>query len=397
LSITQPTFIADTISLEDFCSRTHKKSPIAFDTEFVRERTYYPRLEIFQLATEDEIVVVDCQAIEDLSPLWDLLSDPSTEKVVHSGQQDMELVLQLSGSLPAPVVDTQVAASLLGLGAQCGYGRLVHQVLRKAVPKGLTFSDWTRRPLHPDQLEYAKSDVEHLLSLRNALLRRLVRRDRMEWLREECEYLTDPATYRKHPPERCFLKIKGRSGLDPTSLSVLRSLAQWREFEAMRRDLPPGRILKDYVLLAIAKARPTGIEDLKRQRGIHGGQIGREGSGLIQAVREGLARAEKDPVRLPEKSGTRLDGDQDGLLKVLSAVLQIQADRAEIAPSVLATSPELCDLVSAFANGELNGVRLLKGWRRRLAGEMLLDVLQGKVGLRFNPERGSLVLERIDG
>ena len=388
--------IRDTESLRDVVRRFKGKSPLGFDTEFVREKTYYPRLEIFQIVIDDEIELVDCQTINDLSPLWELLLDPATEKVVHSGMQDMELILQESGQLPDNLIDTQIAASLLGLGSQCGYSRLVSQILGKKVPKGETFSDWSQRPLHPDQLKYARTDVEHLLPLRDTLCRRLERRGRMDWLREECSFLSDPETHRRHEPEWCFLRIKGRSSLGPTSLSVLRSLAQWRELEARQRDVPPGRVMRDHALLALAKARPTSMEELKRQRGVHGGQIGRDGQELIRVVQEGIEQAERHPVEVPESTITRLDGELDGLFKLMCAVLQIQAEQARIAPSVLATSQEIKDLIDGYRKGNLNGIRLLKGWRAELAGDMLLSVLQGRRSLRVDPDSGTLILEKVD-
>lgn len=395
----QPTegmLVQDATSLREVCRRFEGMSPIGFDTEFVREKTYYPRLEVFQIVSGDDIELIDCQSIDDLSPLWDLLFEPSTEKVVHSGMQDMELILQESGDLPGNVIDTQIAASLLGLGAQCGYSRLVSQVLGTRVPKGETFSDWSQRPLHADQLAYARSDVEHLLPLKSTLCRRLKRRGRIEWLQEECSFLSDLETHRKYEPDRCFLRIKGRSSLGPTSLSVLRSLAQWRELEARERDLPPGRIIRDHALLALAKSRPVSLEEMKRQRGLHGGQIGRNGKEIIQAVREGIDRAERHPVRVPESTITRLDSELDGLFKLMSAVLQIQAEQARIAPSVLATSQEIRDLIDGYRKGDLNGIRLLKGWRAELAGNMLLSVLQGRMSLRVAPDSGALILEEVN-
>src|SRR3990172_6922615 len=286
--------------LKDLCVSHRGRSPVGFDTEFVREKTYYPRLEILQLVVGDEIDIIDCQAFEDMSPLWDLLCDPNTEKVVHSGSQDMELIFQESGRLPKPLFDTQIAAALLGIGAQSGYGRLVHQLLDKALPKGETFSDWSRRPLHRDQIRYAQKDVEHLLALHEVLKRRLEKRRRMDWLEEECKHLTDPVTFQRSHSDECFLRVKGRSGLDPTSLSVLRSLCAWRDRFACERNLPPGRVLRDHVIVPIAKAHTTTLEELGRQRGLHAGEVGKIGNAILEAVAEGIAREKRDPVVIPE-------------------------------------------------------------------------------------------------
>ena len=389
-------FIEDRKSLEDLCLRHRGKSPVGFDTEFVREKTYYPRLEIFQIVVAGEIDVIDVQTIDDLEPLWELLCDPATEKVVHSGMQDMELIFQESGRLPAPVLDTQIAASLVGLGAQCGYGRLVYNLLGKKTPKGETFSDWGQRPLHPEQLRYAEADVLHLLDLHRVLMKKLDRMGRGGWLVEECGHLCDPETFRRHAPDECFMRIKGRNGLDPTSLSILRSLAEWREEESRQRDLPPNRMFRDHNLLSIAKAKPTAVEELKRIRGMHVGEINRFGAELLEQVAKGAERAKEDPVDTPEGSRNRPDAEPDGLFKLLGAVLQIQAEEAKIAPSMLANGQELQDFMCGFRRGDLNGHPLLKGWRRELAGARLLAVLEGKVSLRVDPEHGTLILEELD-
>jgi ribonuclease D len=383
-------------ALTEYCNRHIGTPIIAFDTEFVRERTYYPRLEIMQLVADGETAVVDCQAFQDMEPLWNLLSDERTEKVVHSGGQDMELIFQESGRLPKPIFDTQIAASLLGLGSQCGYGRLVLEVLGKRVPKGETFSDWSHRPLHPDQLRYARADVEFLLALRENLLKRLAAIGRDQWIHEECEHLFDPETFRRHPPEKVFLKIKGRSGLDRESLSVLRSLAHWREREAQSRNHPPGRVVPDHVLLSMAKSAPSSLDELKRQRGLHVNEINRCGAEILRAVNEGLERAENDPVEIPASKKPKPEEEDDALFRILSAVLQIQADQAQISSTVLATSQELRELIFGFRQGCLNGVALLKGWRRDLAGAKLLAVLEGKIALRVDPQKGALVLEELD-
>lgn len=384
----------DTVDLlQEFCAR-HRGTPIlAFDSEFVRERTYFPRLEIMQILADGEIVTIDCQTIPDLEPLWQLLCDEETEKVVHSGIQDMELILQESGRLPRPVFDTQIVASLLGYGSQCGYSRLVYQLLGRKVPKGETFSDWSRRPLRPEQIRYAEADVQYLIELREVLGKKLKSSGREQWVYEECSHLSDPETFRKHPPEKCFLRIKGRSGLDAQSLSVLRSLAHWREIEARKRNHPPNRVVQDHVLLSIAKSAPTSFEDIKRQRGLHANEIQRCGIDILAAIQEGLARAETDPVEVPISTRPRPDEDDDAVFKLLSAVLQIQAEEARVAPSVLANSQELRALLSGYRQNKLNGVPLLKGWRYDLAGKVLLSVLEGRLALRFDPRRGSLVLE----
>lgn len=379
-----------------YCTR-HQGAPlIAFDTEFVRERTYYPRLEIMQLSIDEEIAIVDCQAIENLEPLWVLLDDTRSEKVLHSGSQDMELIYLESKRLPAPLFDTQIAGSMLGYGLQCGYGKLVHQILGHKVPKGETFSDWSRRPLHPQQIKYAAADVQHLVPLREFMLKKLEQANRVEWVYQECGRWTNPDTFEKAPPEKCYQKIKGRSGLDGESLSVLRSLAAWREEEAQRRNHPPGRVVGDHVLLSLAKGVPSSLDELRNQRGLHANEINRNGDYILRAITHGVERAKTDPVEIPITRRPRVEEEDDGLFKILSAVLQIEAEKAKVSPSVLATSQEVKDLIIAFRLGQLNGHPLLDGWRKSLAGDRLVAVLAGKVSIRVDPESGTLLLEDVD-
>jgi len=388
--------ISNASDLEDFCRRHLGVSPIGFDTEFVRERTYYPRLEIVQIVADGAIAVIDTQAVDRLEPLWDLLCDERIEKIVHSGKQDMELILQESGRLPRPVFDVQIAASLLGFGSQCGYSRLVSEVLRKRIPKGETFSDWSRRPLHRDQVAYAAKDVEHLPALRDALGRLLEEKGRHLWADEECAHLTDPETFRKLPPDECFQKIKGRTGLDPESLSVLRSLAEWRELEAQERDVPPGRVVGDHVLLSIAKSAPEDLEELKRQRGLYKNELARRGAAILAAVRRGIEKARDEPVTRP-LGRVRSDLDGEGLHRILAAVVQIKADEAGVSPSVLATTQHLRSLATGSGEEDPDGVPLLHGWRRDIAGEAVLSVLAGRTAIRIDPVTRALRLEEVDG
>lgn len=390
-------YIQEDQQLKDYCERHADADPVGFDTEFVREKTYYPRLEIVQIVAEGEIAIIDYQAITDAAPMWDLLCRPDSMKVLHSGLQDMEILLQESGRLPAPIFDTQIAASLLGYGSQCGYSRLVHLILGKKVPKGETFSDWGQRPLHEEQLEYAAKDVEHLIEIYDALVHKLKKRGRLSWIDEECRHLSEEATHFREPPESCYLRVKGRSSLDPVSLSVLRSVAQWREEVGREKNLPPGRILREHLLLSIAKGRPKNLEQLKRQRGMHPGEITRFGDAILKAVADGVARAETDPVELSNGSRAKIPEDAEAILKILSAVLRIDAEKADVAPTVVATSDDLRRLLVEFGTHKLKDHPLLQGWRKELAGDRLLAVLEGKLALRLDPRNMSIVLEESHG
>jgi len=210
---------------------------VGFDTEFVGERTYFPRLCLIQLGTEKEAVAVDPLALDDLSPLDELLFDPSVLKLVHAGWQDLKIVFQRTGRVPAPVFDTQIAAALLGMPAQASYASVVREFLGVDVKKGHSYSDWGARPLSPSQLAYALDDVRHLPALHGRMTGQLLREGRLSWIEPEIDALMSPASYASDPDEE-YRRVKGWTTLDRRRLAVLRALIAWREREAMRRDVP---------------------------------------------------------------------------------------------------------------------------------------------------------------
>lgn len=388
--------IETTDNLSAFLERNQAAREIGMDTEFVRENTYYPRLELFQIFTGRETALIDCQAVTDLEPLWTYLADPDRQKVLHAGDQDMELILQESGRLPSPIFDTQIAAGLVGLGAQCGYSRLVLQLIGKKAPKGETFSDWSRRPLQKQQLVYARKDVEYLLELKRVLYRKLERWGRLGWIEAESEHLTDPRTYQKLEPRQCYQRIRGRSGMDKQAQSVLRALAEWRELEARQRNIPPHRIIADHVLVSLAQSAPTRTEQIHQQRGMRGQEANRYAAALVATIQRGVQEATSDPVQTPEQT-YRHDNDQDeGVHKILSAILQMAAHDARISPTMLATSQDLRDLMRAFQSDNLDGLPVLQDWRRELVGEKLLKALEGRIVLRIDGRSTRLILEEND-
>jgi ribonuclease D len=243
-----------------------------------------------------------------------------------------------------------------------------------------------------------------LIDLRETLGRKLTNLGRERWVYEECSHLSDPDTFRKHPPEKCFLKIKGRKALDERGLSILRSLAHWRDLEARSRNHPSNRVVPDHVLLSIAKSVPTCVEELHHQRGLHANEVNRCGHEIIRAIRKGIEQALVDPVALPPPERPNMDDEDEGVFKILSAVLQIQAEKARIAPTVLATSHELRTLLVKFRQSYAQHRRremdhslpILTGWRREIAGEKLLKVLEGKLALRYNPDKNRLVIDEVE-
>ncbi len=367
--------VTEIMDLRDRVSAMRKGGTVGFDTEFVGDRSYFPRLCLLQLATEAMTVAVDPLALPDLSPLEDLLFDPSVLKVIHAGWQDLKILFQRTGRVPGPVFDTQVAAALLGQPAQASYVSVVRDLLGVTLRKGHSYSDWCARPLSPSQLSYALDDVRHLPALHARMVERLRDAGRLSWLEPEMAALSSPGSY-ETVPEQEYRRVKGWASLDRPRLGVLRAVIAWREREAMRRDLPRRWVLADETALAVARACPSDDADLRRIRGVEG-KIGREvGATLLSLVREAM---DLPADRLPEEAPSRPEGigERGPVVALLGALLRARARQHRVAAEVLATSEDL----ERLASGEREGIAVLSGWRRDLLGNELLALLEGKLSL----------------
>ena len=273
--------------LERLCATLRDSPWLALDTEFMREKTYYPQFCLLQICNGEIAASVDPLALDELSPLLEILYDENIEKVFHAGRQDLEIFHHLWGRLPTPLFDTQPAAELAGLGDQIGYARLVHTLLDHQLEKGHTRTDWSRRPLRPEQLRYALDDVIYLTRIYLKLRESLGERRNDETLRKAFAQLADPTTY-VIPPQDAWLRIKARKFLEGNQLAVLQALAGWRESEAMRADRPRGWILKNEALIELSRRHPTRPEQLKHIRGLTPKVIQRRGKLLAQLIEQAL-------------------------------------------------------------------------------------------------------------
>ncbi len=344
---------------------------VAIDTEFMRESTYFPRLCLVQAATAEHCVLIDPLAIQDLSALWDFLLDRRRLKVLHAARQDLEtLTIAMSRSqpgaptsIPGPLFDTQIAAGLLGHAGQIGYGGLVQARLDHVLVKGHARTDWTRRPLSPEQLSYAADDVRYLVPLYRDLQAALAARGRTAWADEENATLEDPSLYRTEPQD-AWRRLKGLDRMQPDQRAIIKLLAQWRESRAIDSDKPRGWILADEALREIAERRPQSIDDLQRIRGIPEGTIKRQGDELLRLVREGrLAAGNEAAATIP----TKPDPQQLAEVTRLMAVVRARAQALQIAPELLATRRDAEQLVfSGHAD------HVLRGWRRQAIGDQLI-------------------------
>jgi ribonuclease D len=330
-------------------------------------------------------VAVDPLAVGDLSPLDDLLFDASVLKLVHAGWQDLKIIHQRTGRVPAPVFDTQIAAALLGLPAQAAYASVVQAFLRVEVKKGHSYSDWAARPLSPSQLAYALDDVRYLPALHDRMVERLGREGRLSWIEPEIAALSSPASYETDPRLE-YRRVKGWTALDRRRLAVLRALIAWREEEARRRDVPRRRVLADESALAIARSKPANEEALRRVRGLEWKSGGGASTAVLAMVRDALALPEDQLPEAPP-SRPRGNGDRSSVVALLGALVRSRSRVHRVAPEVLTNTDEL----ERLAAGERKGIAVLSGWRLDLLGKELLAMLDGRLSLVIH--RGEVAVE----
>jgi ribonuclease D len=357
------TIITSVPELEALGARLATQPRIGLDTEFLRERTYRAQLCLLQLSGAAEAACVDPLAL-DLAPLAALLGAARTVKVMHASRQDLEVLLPLTG-LVQPVFDTQIAAALTGLPAQIGYADLVRRLLKRELPKSHTRTDWSRRPLSPEQLEYALDDVRYLLPLADELEQQLARLGRREWLAEELAGLTDAGAL-SLAPENAWQRLKGLRELDPARQRLARSLAAWRERTAIEHDRPRGWILDDALLREIVQQVPRSVSALAQLPAMPPALVKRRGGELLE-----LVRAAQIPEPAPPLPGrARPDPAKAALVKQLSTLVQATAAELNLAPEVLATRRDLEQLAEGGRDAAV-----LRGWRGAALGARLLSVL----------------------
>ena len=387
----QEHYIADTAALETLCRQLRSSRRLGLDTEFVGEDSFVPKLELIQVAAHDIAAVIDFPAIQahgSLDPFWELICDPQVEKIVHAGRQDLDLFALHAGQIPKPFFDTQIAAAMLGFGAQVAYANLVQRIHGTKLEKAHTFTNWSARPLSIDQISYAAEDVQFLLPLHTHLQKRLQALGRTEWVREEFSRLETAVAEKSKDPLDRYQRIRGWDSLKPKQTAVLRDLAAWREAEARRRNVPRGRVMRDEVLLQLARHPPGSVEELRGLRGVHGSEVDRNGEQLINTIRASLALPPSAWPQVPRDR--KPEPEAVGLVELLQAVLKARAAEAEIAPTLLATSADLQALVEAKEKKRTPDLPLLRGWRRQLIGDMLLQILDGTVTVAVDPVKGVL-------
>lgn len=369
--------------LDDLVRRLSSGESYALDTEFHRERTYFPRLALMQFAWREngrtEIALVDPLRC-DVSVLADLLSS-DREVVVHAAQQDLEVLLHAVGVVPPRIYDTQIAAGFLGYSSP-SLANLVNGELKMALPKGDRLTDWLRRPLTEAQKAYAASDVEHLFEIRDRQMSRLVERGRTSWAEEAFAELLGR---RVGPPdpELAWTRIKDVRAMKPRTRGVLAALATWREERAMASDIPPRQVLADLALQGIAQREPRTVEELSQARGVDDRHVR---GGFANEILEAVRRGREQPLELETSDGEDLDRRLRPAVTLVSAWVSEVARRQEIDPALLGTRNDIVEFLC-----DKQQARLSTGWRWDVVGHQLSDIVAGRAGLAFDG-RGGLVL-----
>jgi len=375
---------ADSQDVAELADRARETGRITIDTEFMGEGRYRSLLCLVQVATdgpageEPLVVLIDplTEPAPDCSPIADLLEDPEIEVIMHAGRQDVGLLRREWNCSITNLFDTQVAAGFAGFGAQAGYGNLLAAVLKIKVEKGASYTRWDQRPLSDEQLSYARGDVDHLIELRDELVRRLDSTGRTGWARSECLTLAD--TTERREPEEAWRRLGKVSGLSGQQRAVARELAAWRERAAEEADKPVGSVVQDPPLVEIARRRPKSLDELRDIRGLHEGIVRRRGEEILAAVALG---SEADPIP-SESKGDSGDPRETPLISMADALVRTRARESDLAPELLATRADLSRIVSSVRRGDPEpDVKTLTGWRREAVGGELLDLLNGRTTL----------------
>lgn len=367
-------FIDSATELAAFCERAASSPMLALDTEFLRERTFRPQPCVLQVGTHDEQAAVDVIALtgEALEPLRDLLFDRARVKVLHACGQDLEIFQILFGDIPEPIFDTQVAAAFVGHRLQMGYGALVESVCGVHLPKTESLTDWTRRPLDPEQVSYAEDDVRYLPAVYDDLVSELVRLDRLTWVLPEMEALVVKARCASDP-EDAFHHVKRVGTLNGRQLAVCREVAAWRERKASQRDVPRKWLLSDEVVIEVSKRMPRTQERLRRVRGT--AQLKeKDGDAIVLAVRRGLSCPQDRWPKVTHRP--RPTQESESVVDLMNALVRLVAERESIAPQLVSGRDDLLAFLDDPASS-----RLGEGWRRDLMGGLLADLLAGRAGL----------------
>lgn len=368
-----PLLIDTTAALDAFCAQIAGEPWLAIDTEFMREKTYYPNFCLIQIASPTIAACIDPITLTDLEPLYRIIHNPAIIKVLHACRQDMEIFFHLHNKIPAPIFDTQLAAPLIGMHEQIGYAGLIAEVLGIQLHKGHSRTDWAQRPLTEEQLRYAADDVIYLAQAYPVIRERLATSDRLGWLDAECASLIQNDTY-DIAPEHAWKRVAGANQLRNKALKIFKLLADWRERTARSENLPRGWIIKDDAAIDLARQQPLVVEKLKQVRGVDERFVKRYGAAVCQIIAQALQQPAD--IETPQEKPTARTANLEALLDTLTAIVRLVAEQNKLSSGLLANRKDL----ELFVAGDTES-RLLHGWRKQMAADTLQAYLDGKTGL----------------
>jgi ribonuclease D len=383
----RPQLITRSDELAELIESLRKPGSFAYDSEFIGELTYLPKLCLIQAASATRIALIDPLADLDVRPFWELVADPSVEKIVHAGLQDVEPVFRAVGRPPANLFDVQIAAGFAGAGYPLSLSKLVNAFVGARLGKGLTFTHWDRRPLTDHQLRYAADDVRYLPAARHEIGKFLEQSPRLDWVREESAALTDPALH-VFDPQTQWTKFRGIGTLAPQNLAILRDLTVWRDKAAQTEDVPPRTLLRDEILVDMARSPIDSVQDLNRIKGLPRPVESKYGSEILSATQSAKSLP---PDKWPVVTGYEPSPQEKFRADCLFIVAQALSASQGIDPALVTSRQEIGEIHRASIKGPIpQTFRLLRGWRRQAVGQTLLDLLDGKDRVTLQWKNGSL-------
>jgi ribonuclease D len=374
------TLVTSAAQLQKLCDDLAAADAIAFDTEFVSEHTYRSQLCLVQVATSKHLAVIDPLATHDLTPFWEVLARPGHQTIVHAGREELGFSLSAVNCVPAGLIDVQIAAGLVSAEYPAGYGALLSRLLNVTAHKGETRTDWRRRPLSRQQLDYALDDVRYLIPLRDRLLQRLVKLNRVAWLDDEMNAFQEEVAASR-TRER-WRRVSGLSGLSTRSLAIARELWRWREAEAEHEDIPARRVLRDDLLVELARRRVADPRQIRAVRGMERSDLAAYLPEIAQRIKDALDLPAAD---LPKSERREVPNQINVLGQFLSTALTSLCRSLDLAGALVGTASDVRDLV-AYRLGFINGEPplLARGWRAQVIGTLIEDLLTGQLSIRIS-------------
>ena len=373
-------------ALEEAVQRAREGGAVGIDTEFIWDRTFYPTLGLVQIGYPDgEAVLIDALAIEDWSPLAELMSDPDTVKILHDAQQDLNIIHRACGGLPKNIFDTQRTAGFVGLSSTISLSELLKTMLRIRLAKTETRSDWTARPLTDAQAQYAKDDVAHSVDLMLKIMKKAEALGRADWIKDEMRIHEDEALYEERNPDLEMPRVRGSGSLTHQQRDMLRALGSWREFKARERNLPRGFVLSDDAIISLVKRPPAKPEDIQQMKGLSERSAKRNRGAIWEAIERGR-NGEMPEMPNGRHKGPQPDEGYEARVDLALAFVKGTCLAAKVDPALIGNRAEITSFILEIENASEERHRLLRGWRGEFCGRALQDLLQGKGSVTVDPE-----------